>query len=67
MSKNALMRVLEQDRVMLEQFEAQLRAAEAQLKALDEQIKQQRSQLNYYRVTAPIAGTVESLRLMKAD
>jgi RND family efflux transporter MFP subunit len=42
----------------VEQFEAQLRSAEAQLKALDEQIRQQRSQLNYYRVTAPIAGTV---------
>jgi RND family efflux transporter MFP subunit len=42
----------------VEQFEAQLRAAEAQLKALDEQIRQQRSQLDYYRVTAPIAGTV---------
>jgi RND family efflux transporter MFP subunit len=42
----------------VEQFEAQLRSAEAQLKALDEQVKQQRSQLAYYRVTAPIAGTV---------
>ena len=38
----------------VEQFEAQLRSAEAQLSALDEQIKQQRSQLAYYRVTAPI-------------
>jgi RND family efflux transporter MFP subunit len=42
----------------VEQFEAQLRASEAQLKALDDQIRQQRSQLSYYRVTAPIAGTV---------
>ena len=42
----------------VEQFEAQLRSAEAQLKALDEQVKQQRSQLAYYRVMAPIAGTV---------
>ena len=45
----------------VEQFEAQLRSAEAQLKALDEQVRQQRSQLSYYRVTAPIAGTVGGL------
>jgi RND family efflux transporter MFP subunit len=42
----------------VEQFETQLRSAEAQLKALDEQIRQQRSQLAYYRVTSPTAGTV---------
>jgi RND family efflux transporter MFP subunit len=51
----------------VEQFEAQLRAAEAQLKALDEQVKQQRSQLNYYRVTAPIAGTVGDVPVNVGD
>jgi RND family efflux transporter MFP subunit len=51
----------------VEQFEAQLRAAEAQLKALDEQIRQQRSQLNYYRVTAPIAGTVGDIPVNTGD
>ena len=51
----------------VEQFEAQLRAAEAQLKVLDEQIRQQRSQLNYYRVTAPIAGTVGDIPVNVGD
>jgi len=51
----------------VEQFEAQLRAAEAQLKALDEQIRQQRSQLNYYRVTAPNAGTVGDIPVNVGD
>jgi RND family efflux transporter MFP subunit len=51
----------------VEQFEAQLRAAEAQLKALDEQVRQQRSQLNYYRVTAPSAGTVGDVPVNRGD
>jgi len=51
----------------VEQFEAQLRAAEAQLKALDEQIRQQRSQLNYYRVTSPISGTVGDIPVNAGD
>jgi RND family efflux transporter MFP subunit len=51
----------------VEQFEAQLRAAEAQLKALDEQIRQQRSQLGYYRVTAPIRGTVGDIPVNTGD
>jgi RND family efflux transporter MFP subunit len=51
----------------VEQFEAQLRAAEAQLKALDEQVRQQRSQLNYYRVTAPSAGTVGDVPINAGD
>lgn len=51
----------------VEQFEAQLRSAEAQLKALDEQIRQQRSQLNYYRVTSPIAGTVGDVPVNVGD
>ena len=51
----------------VEQFEAQLRAAEAQLKALDEQLRQQRSQLNYYRVTSPISGTVGDIPVNAGD
>jgi RND family efflux transporter MFP subunit len=51
----------------VEQFEAQLRAAEAQLKVLDEQIKQQRSQLNYYKVTAPNAGSVGDIPVNVGD
>ena len=51
----------------VEQVEAQLRAAEAQLKALDEQIRQQRSELGYYRVTAPIAGVVGDIPVRVGD
>lgn len=51
----------------VEQYEAQLRAAEAQLKSLDEQIRQQKSQLNYYRVTAPNAGTVGDIPVNVGD
>jgi len=51
----------------VEQFEAQLRAAEAQLKALDEQIKQQRSQLDYYKVTAPNSGSVGDIPVNVGD
>jgi RND family efflux transporter MFP subunit len=51
----------------VEQFEAQLRSAEAQLKALDEQIRQQRSQLAYYRVLSPIAGTVGDIPVNVGD
>ena len=51
----------------VEQFQAQLRAAEAQLKALDEQIRQQRSQLNYYRVTAPNSGAVGDIPVNVGD
>ncbi len=51
----------------MEQFESQLRSAEAQLKALDEQIRQQRSQLNYYRVVSPNAGTVGDVPVNPGD
>ncbi len=51
----------------VEQFESQLRSAEAQLKALDEQIRQQRSQLNYYRVVSPNAGTVGDVPVNPGD
>jgi RND family efflux transporter MFP subunit len=51
----------------VEQFQSQLRSAEAQLKALDEQIRQQRSQLNYYRVVSPNAGTVGDVPVNPGD
>lgn len=51
----------------VEQFQTQLRSSEAQLKALDEQIRQQRSQLNYYRVTAPNAGAVGDVPVNVGD
>ena len=51
----------------VEQFESQLRSAEAQLKTLDEQIRQQRSQLSYYRVTAPNRGTVGDISVNVGD
>ena len=51
----------------VEQFESQLRSAEAQLKALDEQVRQQRSQLSYYRVTSPNAGTVGDVPVNVGD
>jgi RND family efflux transporter MFP subunit len=51
----------------VEQFESQLRSAEAQLKTLDEQIRQQRSQLSYYRVTAPNPGTVGDISVNVGD
>jgi RND family efflux transporter MFP subunit len=51
----------------VEQFQSQLRSAEAQLKALDEQIRQQRSQLNYYRVVSPNAGTVGDIPVNPGD
>lgn len=51
----------------VEQYQTQLRTSEAQLKALDEQIKQQRSQLGYYRVTAPTAGTVGDVPVNLGD
>ena len=51
----------------VEQFESQLRSAEAQLKTLDEQMRQQRSQLSYYRVTSPNAGTVGDVPVNVGD
>jgi RND family efflux transporter MFP subunit len=51
----------------VEQFQSQLRSAEAQLKALDELIRQQRSQLNYYRVVSPNAGTVGDVPVNPGD
>lgn len=51
----------------VEQFQSQLRSADAQLKALDEQIRQQRSQLNYYRVISPNAGTIGDVPVNVGD
>ena len=51
----------------VEQYETQLRSAQAQLQTLDEQIRQQRSQLGYYRVTAPNAGTVGDIPVNVGD
>jgi RND family efflux transporter MFP subunit len=51
----------------VEQYETQLRTSEAQLKALDEQIKQQRSQLGYYKVTAPTSGTIGDVPVNTGD
>lgn len=51
----------------VEQFETQLRSSEAQLQALDEQLKQQRSQLGYFRVTAPKAGTIGDVPVNAGD
>ena len=44
-----------------------VQTSEAQLKALDEQIRQQRSELGYYRVTAPIAGIVGDIPVRVGD
>jgi RND family efflux transporter MFP subunit len=43
------------------------RMAEAALKALDEQIRQQKSELGYYRVTAPSAGVVGDIPVRQGD
>ena len=43
------------------------KAAEAQLKAVDEQIRQQRTELAYYRVTAPTAGVVGDIPVRQGD
>src|SRR5688500_4822741 len=51
----------------VEQFESQLRSAEAQRKTLDAQIRQQRSQVNYYRVVSPNAGTVGDVPVNPGD
>ena len=42
-------------------------AAVAQLKSLDEQVKQQKVQLDYYSVTAPMAGIVGDIPVRMGD
>jgi len=51
----------------LAQAETAQRTAEAALKALDEQLRQQRTELGYYRVTAPSAGTVGDIPVRPGD
>jgi RND family efflux transporter MFP subunit len=51
----------------LEQAQTQQKTAEAQLKAVEEQIRQQRTELAYYRVTAPTAGVVGDIPVRQGD
>jgi RND family efflux transporter MFP subunit len=44
-----------------------VKAAEAQVRTVDEQIRQQRTDLAYYRVTAPTAGTVGDIPVRQGD
>jgi RND family efflux transporter MFP subunit len=50
-----------------EQALTQQKTAEAQLKATEEQIKQQRTELSYYRVTAPTDGVVGDIPVRVGD
>jgi len=50
-----------------DQAAAALKSAEAQLKAVDEQIRQQRTELGYYKVTAPTAGVVGDIPERQGD
>ena len=51
----------------LAQAETAARTAEAALKALDEQLRQQKSELGYYRVTAPTTGVVGDIPVRQGD
>jgi RND family efflux transporter MFP subunit len=51
----------------LELAETGQRTAEAALKAVDEQIRQQKTELGYYRVTAPTRGTVGDIPVRAGD
>jgi RND family efflux transporter MFP subunit len=51
----------------LAQAETAERTAQAALQALDEQIRQQKTELGYYRVTAPTAGTVGDIPVRQGD
>jgi RND family efflux transporter MFP subunit len=44
-----------------------VRTSEAQVKAVEEQIRQQRSELSYYKVTAPTAGVVGDVPVRVGD
>ena len=44
-----------------------VKAAEAQVRTTDEQIRQQRTDLAYYHVTAPTAGTVGDIPVRQGD
>jgi RND family efflux transporter MFP subunit len=45
----------------------QLKAAEAQLRTIDEQLRASRTDLGYYRVTAPTAGVVGDIPVREGD
>jgi RND family efflux transporter MFP subunit len=51
----------------LSQAETAQRTAEAVLKSLDEQLRQQKTELSYYRVTAPAGGTVGDIPVRPGD
>lgn len=51
----------------LEAAAAALQTAVAQLKSLDEQIRQQKNELGYYRVMAPVAGTLGDIPVRAGD
>jgi RND family efflux transporter MFP subunit len=51
----------------LSQAETAEQTADAALKAVDEQVRQQRTELAYYRVTAPSAGTVGDIPVRVGD
>ena len=44
-----------------------VKAAEAQVRTLDEQIRQLRTDLTYYKVTAPVAGTIGDVPVRTGD
>lgn len=50
-----------------EQALTQQKTAEAQLKAVEDQIRQLRTELGYYRVTAPTAGVVADIPVRVGD
>jgi RND family efflux transporter MFP subunit len=50
-----------------DQADTAVRTSEAQVKSVEEQIRQQRSELNYYRVTAPTAGVVGDVPVRVGD
>jgi RND family efflux transporter MFP subunit len=49
------------------QAETAQRTTEAALKAVDEQLRQQKTELAYYRVTAPTAGVVGDIPVRQGD
>jgi RND family efflux transporter MFP subunit len=51
----------------LSQAETAQRTAEAALRALDEQLRQQKTELAYYRVTAPAGGAVGDIPVRQGD
>lgn len=50
-----------------EQAQTAQKTTEAQLKAVQEQIRQQKSELSYYKVTAPTAGVIGDIPVRQGD